>query len=57
MIGNAVNANVSYGIAHSHAKLSEIQNESVVDISITLTGMAGMRPGCPFWRSTSTVYC
>ena len=33
MIGNAVNVNVSFGIAkYIHAKLSEIQNESVVDI-------------------------
>lgn len=34
MIGNAVNANVSYGIAkYIHKKLSETMHESVVDIS------------------------
>ena len=34
MIGNAVNVNVSFGIAkYIHAKLSEIANESVMDIS------------------------
>jgi len=34
MIGNAVNVNVSYGVAkYIHAKLSEIKNESVMEIS------------------------
>ena len=34
MIGNAVNVNVSFGIAkYIHEKLSEIKNESVMDIS------------------------